>query len=229
MNQSEIISLVDLTRLVVDDDEKNIRELCEKAINPFGQVAAVCVYPSYVELASKLLKTTPVKIAAVINFPEGNKSFAQIKEDVESALSQGANELDVVIPYLDYLEGNPAKTQSLIRDVRELCKDHITIKAILETGALKDKALIQLAAFDAIIGGADFIKTSTGKVFPGANLTTVSWLLPILQENPDIGLKISGGIKTFEQISEYLNLILKYFPSEWINSDHLRFGSSQLI
>src|SRR5437016_1736213 len=118
---AEIISLIDLTSLNQDDNEESIITLCKNAITPLGTVAAVCVYPKFVELAANLLKNTSIKIATVVNFPHGKNDSNDIMQEIQNALNYQANEIDLVFPYHEYLKGNEAKAFQIIAAAREIC------------------------------------------------------------------------------------------------------------
>jgi len=228
---AELISLLDLTHLQLPVSDEEIAAFCRQAITPLGPVAAVCVYPQFVPIARDILANTPVKIATVVNFPSGTESDDDIMATTANALKDGATEIDLVIPYHCYLENFPSQTTELVADVKALCGEDVLLKTILETGALVKPSVIQRAARDAIKGGSDFLKTSTGKNYPGADSAAVATLLQIIAENPErkIGIKISGGVRTWEQAQEYLNQISSVLGAHWISPAHVRFGASGLL
>lgn len=227
----QIISLLDLTRLEEHDTSDAVAEFCKQATTPIGNVAAVCIHPEYVALAAELLKDTQIKIATVVNFPLATDSLEQIINDITNAIANGANEIDLVIPYHQYLENQIPTTTEIVSQAKAACGEKVLLKTILETGALQSATLIAQACSDAIAGGSDFLKTSTGKNHPGADAHAVEILLQAILQHSEknIGLKISGGVKTWQQAETYLQQISKYFPPEWIKARHLRFGASSLL
>ncbi|WP_235603283.1 deoxyribose-phosphate aldolase, partial [Piscirickettsia litoralis] len=160
-----------------------MKKLCSQASNRLGAVAAVCVYPQFVSLAKKLLKDKKIQVATVVNFPLGNESADKIFTEIKQALVEGADEIDLVIPYQEYLQqGYSDHALMLVRESKASCQNKL-LKVILETGELKSQELIFKAASDAIISGADFIKTSTGKTPVGATLEAVEVMLSAIKEN----------------------------------------------
>jgi len=227
----KIISLIDLTRLVEQDELAHIKELCAKAVTPLGAVAAVCVYPIYAEAAKEWLKDTPVKIAAVFNFPSGQQPLAKTLAILQHSLAY-IDEADIVIPYQDYLDGNPYSTIELLRECKKLCGKQVMLKAILETGALQEPSLIAKASKDAIEAGADFIKTSTGKIAIGATPAAARTMLEAIHtyaKQRNVGCKISGGVRTLEDAQKYLSIAEEILGAQWISAQTFRFGASQLL
>ena len=162
-----LIALLDLTSLNDDDTDARIIDLCQRAMTPVGPVAAVCVYPRFVALARRTLNDLggqTVAVATVVNFPAGNAPLDEVLEQTRQALADGADEIDVVYPYRALLAGDADSGFALVRACKALCADRALLKVILETGELAAPALIRQASLDAIEAGADFIKTSTGKV-----------------------------------------------------------------
>ncbi|NEZ03943.1 deoxyribose-phosphate aldolase [Wenzhouxiangella sp. XN201] len=227
------LGLVDLTRLEVDDDESAVRALCDRARTPFGSVAAVCVYPRFIGAAREVLdeqqQARRVRIATVVNFPGGNETPDQVVSEVREALAAGADEIDLVFPWRAFLEGDAEAGRSLVMAARETCGKHL-LKVILETGELADPQLIKTAAEIAIEGGADFLKTSTGKVAVNATPEAVRTLLETIRDSGrDVGCKVSGGVRTTEQARQYLNLAAEIMGAAWITPRHFRFGASGLL
>jgi deoxyribose-phosphate aldolase len=226
---SQAISLIDLTSLNVDDTDKTITTLCNKATTPQGNVAAVCVYPQFIELAKSLLQDTSIPVATVVNFPSGNAHPTQVAKAIESAIAAGVDEIDLVIPYQRCLEGNYRTSTELVTLARDLCFD-TCLKVILETGALVESELIFLVSCHMLDAGADFIKTSTVKFPVGATLDAAKAMLRAIQSvNPAAGLKVSGGIKTPAQAQEYIDLASHTMGIAWCNPQHLRIGASGLL
>lgn len=228
---AKIVSLLDLTRLSEDDSEKTIAVLCEKALAE--KVAAVCLYPKFVPQAKALLKNSSIKIATVANFPNGDDSVSDIITSIESSLKEGADEIDVVLPYKRFMAGDRAYPSEFIRECKDTCGKKIILKVILETGALEIDECIEEASRLSLLAGADFIKTSTGKITTGATLHAASIMLKTIQRLSEetqrsYGFKASGGVRTFVQAQEYINLAEKIMGADWVSADTLRIGASQL-
>lgn len=229
-----VAGLMDLTRLNEKDTEADVAAFCEKAHTPVGHVAAVCVYPQYVQLVASILAATPIKIATVINFPEGNSSLETVLLEIGRALEDDAQEVDVVFPYARYLAGERQYAQTFVTSCKAACGDDVVLKVILETGALNDPAIIADASFDALLAGADFIKTSTGKLTAGASLEAAATMLLVINHiGPQLqrraGLKVSGGINTLLQAAQYIELAETIMGRDWVRPDTFRIGSSKLI
>ena len=225
------LPLLDLTSLNEDDTPAVIRALCKKAVTPFGSVAAVCVYPAFVKLASECLARTPVKIATVINFPDGQDSLIEIEKGVRDALFDGAQEIDVVIDYRDFIAGNTERSQAIIALCKKYCiEKNAQLKVILETGELKKPELIAKASELSIAAGADFLKTSTGKVAINATLEAATIMLQASKNHhSNIAFKAAGGVRTCAQAEPYLALADKILGSDWVTAAHFRFGASGLL
>ncbi len=218
-------SLIDLTYLGEDDDHA-IDALCTKAKG----VAAVCVYPYAISRVKKNLSDNAIKIATVANFPEAKDDLGTVLNQIDQAIDDGAEEIDVVLPYHHFLEGNFHQVNGFLAAVRQQCSRQI-LKIIIESGALLKPPLIRLAGQMVIDNGADFIKTSTGKIEVGATLETAYTLLTLIEQNqnPLIGLKLSGGIRTVPEAHAYLYLAREMMGDAWLKPKTLRIGASQLI
>ena len=226
----QIIPLLDLTSLNADDNEQTIQQLCTRAQTKLGDVAAVCVYPPFVKLAKEMLAATAIKVATVANFPEGNNQVSAVIKTIEKAIEQGAHEIDVVIPYHVFLKGDEAHVQAFVFACKEMCSNNVLLKVILETGALQQTDLIYKASRLCIDSGANFLKTSTGKINVGATLEAAAYmLLAILDSNTTVGLKVSGGIRTTIQANSYLKLAELMINKAWITANHFRIGASSLL
>jgi deoxyribose-phosphate aldolase len=225
----KIYSLIDLTSLNENDDSDKVAALCGKAVRPDAHVAAVCVYPQFVKQVVAALHETPVKIATVVNFPEGDDSLESITHSIQRALNDGANEIDLVFPYSRYLAGEESYAKEFLNVCKSVCGDH-TLKVILETGALDDLKTIADVSELAIEAGADFLKTSTGKMAIGATLTAATVMLQTIKSaSRSVGFKVSGGVRTISQALEYIALAEKIMDVGWVTSEHFRIGASQLV
>ena len=230
----KIYSLIDLTSLNEGDTEENLIPFFKKAESVFGHVAAVCIYPKFVRLAKTFFLNTPVKVATVINFPKGTSSIETVLIEINQALQDGAQEMDVVFPYLRYLEGDKKYARSFVAACRAASSDDILLKVILETGALQDPALISEACWDVFSAGADFVKTSTGKMETGATRSAAEAMLSVIKEKSmhsqkRLGLKISGGIRDVQQAAQYIELAQTIMGKEWVTKDTFRIGASKLV
>ncbi len=226
--------LIDLTSLNEIDTETSITAFCEKVTTRFGHVAAVCVYPRFVRLLKTIIREPAIKIATVINFPEGAASLEATLIEINRALSDGAQEIDVVFPYLRYLAGDKKFAYQFVENCKAACGDAVLLKVILETGALNDLVVIEEASRDALTAGADFIKTSTGKITQGATCEAVATMLCVIRDKLSegksvAGIKISGGIRHLSQAVQYLELTESIMGRAWITSQTCRIGASKLM
>jgi deoxyribose-phosphate aldolase len=224
---ARILPLVDLTSLNDDDSEAGIERLCARGIET--GVAAVCVLPRFVRFAHGLLERSDVRLATVANFPHGSDDIARATAEVEAAATAGADEIDVVAPIQAIVEGDVGLVSELVQACRAAADERV-LKVILETGRLKDPSTIAAAARAAIMAGANFLKTSTGRSAPGATLESAAVLLAVIEEAEGrVGLKLSGGIRTTQQAAQYLYLVDRFMGSGWTGPDTLRFGASALL
>ncbi|MDN3520118.1 deoxyribose-phosphate aldolase [Halomonas ramblicola] len=229
----QALALMDLTSLNDDDTDAAIESLCRRARTPAGTPAAVCVYPSFVTTARRTLKALDlagkVRVATVTNFPHGGDNIMAAARETREAVAAGADEVDVVFPYRALLAGDEETGRELVACCHQACGD-ATLKVILETGELKDPALIRRAAELALEGGADFLKTSTGKVAVNATLEAAEILLETIKASGrDVGFKAAGGVRSAEDAQAYLQLAERLMGRAWITPGHFRFGASGLL
>ena len=229
-----LYSLVDLTSLNDTDTDSSIAEFMQAARSPLGEVAAVCVYPRFVSLAATEFAGSSVQTATVVNFPSGDEPLDQVLVEIGRALQEGANEIDVVFPYLRYLAGERQYAQSFVAACKAACGEGVLLKVILETGALQDLAIIADAAYDALVNGADFVKTSTGKIAEGASLSAVAVMLLVIKHRQPkvqrpLGVKVSGGIRTAEDAARYVALADHILGKDRVTPSTFRIGASQLV
>ncbi|MEM8570713.1 MAG: deoxyribose-phosphate aldolase [Pseudomonadota bacterium] len=223
------IVCLDLTNLDDFCSIEDVQRLCEQAQTPFGSTAAVCVWPRFVTRAANALKNTGVKIATVVNFPNGDQPIEDVLTAAKSAQMDGADEIDLVIPYRKVLECKPSQVEEYVAETKAQIGD-APLKAILETGELKQPDLIRAAAEQALRGGADFLKTSTGKVPINATPEAAQILLTAIQTSAlNAGLKVSGGIKTTEDAATYLDLCDAIMGEEWASPRNFRIGASSVL
>ncbi|MDP5146127.1 deoxyribose-phosphate aldolase [Shewanella sp. ULN5] len=227
------ISLMDLTTLNDDDTDQKVIDLCHKAKTPAGNTAAICIYPRFIPIARKTLNDLDcedIKIATVTNFPHGNDDIAIAVLETRAAVAYGADEVDVVFPYRALMAGNETVGFELVKACKEACGDEAILKVIIESGELKDPALIRKASELSIDAGADFIKTSTGKVPVNATLEAAEIMLTVISErNRKVGFKPAGGVKDAAKTAEFLAVAAGILGEEWITPDTFRFGASSLL
>lgn len=227
------LGLIDLTSLNLDDTDADIVQLCHQALTEYGHVAAVCVYPKFVGLARRTLDEldlNDVKVATVTNFPSGTLDIQTVLQETESAIGDGADEIDVVLPYSDFIKGNLEHCEQILTESKQACADHTVLKVIIESGMLDDVATINAASEFAIDCGADFIKTSTGKVKINATLESAEAMLTAIKNNgAQVGFKAAGGIKTSEDAMAYIKQAESLMGPDWVSARNYRFGASSLL
>lgn len=223
------IACLDLTNLNDDCCEKDIRSLCKRANTPFGPTAAVCVWPAFVKTARGALLGSDIKVATVVNFPEGDHPIAQVTALTETAIEDGAQEIDVVVPWKMLLEGHAENIDARVARVRKIAGD-LTIKAIIETGMLTSDDQITEASLRAIDGGADFVKTSTGKVPVNATPAAAQVILQtIADRGSKTGFKAAGGLKTTDDAAIFLGIADQIMGDGWAKPATFRFGASSVL
>jgi deoxyribose-phosphate aldolase len=234
------IRMIDLTTLEGADTPGKVRALSTKAMHPDpadGQVpsvAAVCVYPSLVGVARRTVRGSDVRVASVATaFPSGQASLEVKLADVRSAVEAGADEVDMVIDRGAFLSGRIAQVYDEVVAVKDACGD-THLKVILETGELGTYDAVRRASLVAIAGGADFIKTSTGKIAPAATLPVTLCMLEVIRDVYDetglaIGMKPAGGIRTAKQAIQYLCLVHETLGVDWLTPERFRLGASSLL
>lgn len=233
------ISMMDLTTLEGKDTPGKVAFLCRKAMRPLAErygaptCAAVCVYPNLVRAAKKFLGDSGVKVASVATaFPTGLMPLRLKLEEVRSAARDGADEIDMVINRGVFLAGDHQRISDEIAATREACGE-AHLKVILETGELQTYDNVRIASDLAMRAGADFIKTSTGKVSPAATMPVTLVMLEAIRDyfyetGIRIGMKPAGGIKTAKQALAYLVMVKETLGDDWLTPDLFRFGASTL-
>lgn len=224
------LSLLDLTNLRDDCDTAAIENLCLRAQTPYGSAAAICIWPRFVAHARAILGARhPVRIATVVNFPSGESDVQAVVDETLQAMEDGADEIDMVIPYRKMLAGDDEAVTEMIAAVRPACTD-ACLKVILETGELRNSGLVQRASQLAIAAGADFIKTSTGKVSTNATLESADIMLRTIRDSRKrVGFKPAGGISSVADADLYLRLAETIMGANWIMPSTFRFGASGLL
>ncbi|MDP4281236.1 MAG: deoxyribose-phosphate aldolase [Bacteroidota bacterium] len=232
-----ILSCIDLTSLDGADNNSKIISFCREA-KSFGEKgfplpATVCVYPVFARIARQELSGSGIGVASVAGaFPSGQSPLKIRVDEVRFALEEGAQEIDMVISRGKFLEGNEQAVYDEIAAVRALPGEFL-LKVILETGELKTPENIRRAAEIAIVAGADFIKTSTGKISQGATPEAVSVMLDVIRHHFHktgklIGIKPSGGISEPRQALSYYRQVEQIAGKEWLNKKYFRIGASRL-
>ena len=233
------LSMIDLTTLEGSDTTDKIKQLCHRAmhladdISGVGHVAAVCVYPNFIETAKRELEDISVNVAAVAGgFPSGQTSTSIKIAETKYAIDQGADEIDMVINRGKFLEEEYNFVYDEIAGLKEVCGTK-HLKVILETGELDNLRNVRIASEIAIAAGADFIKTSTGKVQPAATLEVTYVMLQAINDHYKntgkmIGMKPAGGISTAEMALQYLAMLNDVLGPKWMTKEYFRFGASRL-
>ena len=238
------ISMIDLTTLEGSDTPGKVRAICNKAIRPdpldatVPHVGAICVYNDMVRIAREHLDNSggkEIPVAAVSTaFPSGRASLEVKRLDTEDAIANGATEIDMVIDRGAFLSGNLAKVFNEIVYIRQICGERAHLKVILETGELVTYDNVRKASFLAMAAGANFIKTSTGKIAPAATAPVVLVMLEAVRDfyamtGQRIGVKPAGGIRTTKDAIKQLVLVKETAGDEWLNPSMFRIGASALL
>ena len=222
--------LLDLTDLSDSCSVAEVETLCGRAVTPHGAVAAICVWPRFVSTAKAALGPSKVRIATVVNFPSGDEGIDEVVRETRRAIDDGADEIDVVLPYRSMLAGDEERARSMLTAVRHAAPAPVLVKVILETGELPDSATIANCARLAIACGADFIKTSTGKTAVSATTAAVDVMLDVIAHSGGrVGIKPSGGIRTLDDAATYLASADRIMGTQWVDASTFRFGASGLL
>ena len=233
------LNMIDLTTLEGKDTPGKVKQMCYKAMHlhdvqaGLPSVAAVCVYPSMVKIAKNEVKNSNVKVASVSTaFPSGQAPLEVKLRDTKFAVSEGADEIDMVISRGKFLMGEYNFVHDEIAAIKEAC-GNARLKVILETGELATLDNVRRASDIAIHAGADFIKTSTGKIQPAATMQVTYTMLMAIKDHYDrtgimIGMKPAGGISTAKLALHYLVMVNETLGSKWLTNEWFRFGASSL-
>jgi deoxyribose-phosphate aldolase len=228
-----LLGLIDLTSLNPTDTAETVRTLAASAATPAGRVAALCIWARFIPVARDSLGDTGVPIAVVANFPAGAADVEAARAETAAAVADGADEVDVVFPYHAVLSGDDATGVALVRACRAACGPKTILKVILETGQLGSAENIRHASELAIVGGAHFLKTSTGKTQPGATLQAAEAMLDVIAaaraRGVSVGFKASGGVSTIADAQAYLEMYEKRFGMDSATAATFRIGASSLI
>lgn len=234
-----LFNCIDLTTLNATDSDESVMRFVEK-VNEFSEqfprfknVAAICVYPNFAEIANHTLEVDDVHIACVSGGFPSSQTFTEVKiAETALALSDGAEEIDIVIQVGKFLSGDYESVCEEISEIKEVCRGH-HLKVILETGALETASNIKKAAILAMYSGADFIKTSTGKLQPAATPEAAYVMCEAIKEyyqqtGNKIGFKPAGGINTVKDALIYYTIVKEILGEEWLNNKLFRVGTSRL-
>ncbi len=234
------VRMTDLTTLEGQDSPGKVRNLCQKAMHPLAgrtdipSVAAICVYPDLVAVAAKALAGSGVAVASVATgFPSGRTSMDLKIEETRRAVEAGASEIDMVIDRGAFLVGEYGKVFDEICQVKEACGE-AHLKVILETGELATYDNVRRACRVALLAGADFLKTSTGKIKPASTRPIILVMLEsvrdhYLETGRVVGVKAAGGIKNAKDALRYLVIVNETVGDLWMSPEYFRFGASSLL
>lgn len=236
----QIHGFIDLTSLTSIDTKESIWKLVDK-VNDFEgtrpdvpNVAAICTYPLFVDTVKQALTAQNVSIASVAAGFPSSQTFIEVKiAETAMAVMQGADEIDVVMNLGYFMEDNFEEIAEELQEIKESCRE-AKLKVILETGALSTPENIRKAAILALYSGADFIKTSTGKGYPGATPEAVYTMCRVIKTyhsiaGKKIGIKVSGGVRTAEDAVRYYTIVKEVLGNDWLNKDLFRIGASSLV
>lgn len=234
-----LLNTVDLTTLNSTDTPSSVAQFVER-VNAFDQeypqyknVAAICVYPNFAQIVRTVLDVTGVDVACVSGCFPTAQSFIETKiAETALAVEGGADEIDIVLNMGNFLDGDFEEVYDEISEQKSACR-HAILKVILETGALKTAENIKAASVIAMMAGADFLKTSTGKEYPGASLEAAYVMCSAIKEYHQatgkmIGFKCSGGIRTTADAVKYYTIVKEVLGEEWLNNEYFRIGASSL-
>lgn len=234
-----LLSSIDLTTLNATDSPQSVADFTEK-VNSFDElhpdlpnVAAICVYPNFVQVVRSVLDVSQVRVAAVSGGFPSSQTFAEVKvAETSLAVGDGADEIDIVLNLGYFLDDDWESVCDEISEQKEACRN-ARLKVILETGALKTAQNIRNASILAMNSGADFLKTSTGKGYPGASLEAAYIMAQCIKEyyaatQRKVGFKASGGVSTAEDALKYYTVIKAVLGDEWMTPEYFRIGASRL-
>ena len=237
----QIHGCIDLTTLTSMDSKESVWSMVDKVVNEYEgkrpdvpNIAAICVYPLFIDTVKQALNAQNVKIASVAGGFPSSQTFTEIKvAETAMAVMAGAEEIDVVMNLGYFLEEDYEALTDELSEIKDSCRD-AKLKVIIETGALSTAENIQKATILAAYSGVDFVKTSTGKGYPGASPEGVYVMCRVLREyaklsGRKVGIKIAGGVKTSEDAVRYYTIVKEILGKDWINKDLFRIGASSLI
>jgi len=219
------LTRVELTSLDPQETPQDVAALCRMAVGSFGAVHSMCLQPQWLRGAARMFENSPVRIAAMLNFPDAIADAVSVANDARRAVELGAHEIDLLLPVEAFLEGDADDVSQLIEMVREALRFRVTLKVVLEIDALPSRKLIAAAADLAIEAGADFLKTGTGRLGPGATLEAVAILLAASAEaDRPVGVAVSGQIDDVVTAQRYITLANQIMGPRWAVPASFRLG-----
>ena len=234
-----LFNTIDLTTLNSTDSPQSVARFTER-VNAFENeypqlpnVAAICVYPNMVQIVRTVLEVSDVEIAAVSGGFPSSQTFIEVKvAETALAMESGADEIDIVLNLVNFLDGDYEEVCDEITELKHSCRNG-KLKVILETGALETAANIKAASVLALYSGADFLKTSTGKGYPGASLEAAYVMAQCIKEYFEktgtmVGFKAAGGVRTTEDAVKYYTIIKEVLGEKWLTNEYFRLGASGL-
>lgn len=234
-----LFNTIDLTTLKATDSPQSVADFTER-VNAFDEeypmlknVAAICVYPNFAQVVRAVLDVTSVDIACVSGGFPASQTFNEMKiAETALAVAGGADEIDIVLNVGNFLDGDYEAVCDEIIEQKDACRD-ARLKVILETGALKTAEKIKKASVLSLYSGADFLKTSTGKEFPGASLEAAYVMCQCIKEYYEatgtmVGFKAAGGVATTEDAVKYYTIVKEVLGEEWLSNEYFRLGASRL-
>ncbi len=224
------LACLDLTDLGDSTSQEETSRLIARGQTAFGPVAAICIWPQFVSGAAQRLRGSHIHLATVINFPAGGEDIERAVDDVREALRDGADEIDLVLPWRALRRGDHQLARAMVEAVAGCLPKDCKLKVIIESGELDDPALIDAASRIAIAAGAHFIKTSTGKTPVSTTLAAARVMLTAIRDSGrPVGFKASGGIRSLEDAKLYLDLADEIMGPDWARPETFRFGASGLL
>lgn len=226
----QALACLDLTSLNDGDTPQTIDDLVRRSQGAHGSPAALCVWPRFVA-QTRALAPASLRVAAVVNFPSGQEPLEAVVAQTQAVLADGAQEVDLVLPWKALMQGDEASACAMVRAVRRAAGAN-TLKLIIESGSLASPELIRQACLIGLNEGVDFLKTSTGKTAVGATLEAAQVMLHTMSEHPrgaSVGFKASGGIRTVADAAAYLELVAQHLGPQALSPSRLRFGASGLL
>lgn len=234
-----LFGCIDLTTLKATDSQQSVAAFTER-VNDFENehgdlpnVAAICVYPNFAQVVRTVLEVSGVNVACVAGGFPSSQTFPEVKvAETALAVEGGVDEIDVVINLGDFLDGDWEQVADDLDEIKHSCRER-SLKVILETGALKTARNIRDASVIAMYSGADFIKTSTGKEYPGASLEAAYVMALAIKEYAEktgrmVGLKVAGGVTTADEAVAYYTIVKEALGEKWLSSEYFRIGASRL-
>lgn len=229
----QAISLFDLVALDVDDTESRIIGLCQRAMTPLGPIASICVYPRFVLLARTTLdrlQHRDIHVVAVVNFPYGSPNKETVMSETRAAVMSGADEIDMVYPFRSLLSGDQQTGSEMVAACRAACGPDTLLTVTLEVGDLRDPQIIRNACQGAIVAGANFIKTSTGKLVTTPTPQAVRVMLESLVDvGGQVGIKLCGGLRTLADARMFMEMARTRFGPQWVSAQRVRLVGSRLL